>query len=179
MHRADGLVADGLALRAREAGDAKIHHFNGTVRQQHDVLRFDVAVDDALGMGMLQRPQHLGGKIHRLFPGQGAAALLEILFKRDAVDVFHDDILQPVGDRNIIHLDDVRVAEDRDRLGFIFETADEFLVIQKFFFEHLDRNGVAGLFVHAAVDVGHTAHADQALDQIPAVQSSSNQVIHC
>ena len=98
-------------------------------------------------MGMLQRPQHLGGKIHRLFPGQGAAALLEILFKRDAVDVFHDDILQPVGDRNIIPLDDVRVAEDRDRLGFIFETADEFLVIQKFFFEHLDRNGVAGLFV--------------------------------
>ena len=78
MHRADGLVADGLALCAGEACDAEVHHLDGAICQQHDVLRLDVAVNDALGVGVLQSTQNLGGKVHGLLPGQGAAALLEI-----------------------------------------------------------------------------------------------------
>ena len=78
MNRADGLVADGLALCAGEACDAEVHHLDGAICQQHNVLRLDVAVNDALGVGVLQSTQNLGGKVHGLLPGQGAAALLEI-----------------------------------------------------------------------------------------------------
>ena len=164
MHRADGLVADGLALRAGEAGDAEIHHLDGTVGLQHDVLRLDVAVDDPLGMGVVQRAEHLRGEMHDLFPGQRAAALLEVFFQRDAVDILHHDILQLVGDRNVVDLDDIGMVEDRDGLGF--------------FLEHLDRNGVVGAHIAAFIHVGHAAHADQAFDQIAAVQLFANQVIH-
>ena len=80
MHRADRLVADGLALRAGEAGNAEVHHLDGAVRQQHNVLRLDVAVDDALGVGVLQSAEHLRGKVDGFFPRQGAAALAQVLF---------------------------------------------------------------------------------------------------
>ena len=80
MHRADRLVADGLALRAGEAGNAEVHHLDGAVRQQHNVLRLDVAVDDALGVGVLQGAEHLRGKVDGFLPCQGAAALAQVLF---------------------------------------------------------------------------------------------------
>ena len=178
VDRTDRLVADGLALRAGEAGDAEVHHLDGTVRLQHNVLGLDIPVDDALGVGVFQRPQHLGGKVDDLFPGQGAAPLFQILFEGDAVDVFHHDILQLVGHRDIVHLDDVGMIQDRDGLRFIFETADQLLVVKEFFLEDLHRNGVAGAHVTAFVDIGHAAHAEQTFNQIAAVQLSANQVIH-
>ena len=128
---------------------------------------------------MLQRAQNLGGKMHRFLPGQCAAALLQVFFQGDAVHILHHDILQPVGHRHVIHLDDVGVIQDGDRLGLVFEAADQFLIVEKFFLEHFDGDGVAVLFVHTAVHVGHAADADEALNQITAIEPPSNQIIHC
>ena len=116
--------------------------------------------------------------MHDLFPGQGTAALLEVFFQGDAVDILHHDILQLVGHRNIVHLDDVGMIQDGDGLAFVLETADQFLIAQEFFFQDLDRDLVAGADVPAFVDVGHAAHTDQAFDKITAVQFFTNQVIH-
>ena len=178
MHRADGFVADGLALRAGEARNAKVHHLNGAVRQQHDVLRLYIAVDDALGVCVLQGAEHLCGKVYSLFPGQGTAALLEVFLQRNAVHILHHNVLQAIRHRDIVHLYDVRMAQDRDGLGLVFKAADQLFIIQKFFLQNLDGNGVAGLGVGAAVDVGHAAHADQTFDLISSVQTFSNEIIH-
>ena len=52
VHRADGLIADGSGSRAREKrAMPKSIILIDAVRQQHDVLRLDVAVNDALWSG--------------------------------------------------------------------------------------------------------------------------------
>ena len=178
MHRANGLIADGLALRTGEARNAEVHHFNRSVCQQHDVLRLYIAVNDALGVGVLQSAEHLGGKVYSLFPGQGAAALLKVLLQRDAVHILHHDVLQTVGYGDIVDFYDVGVIQDGNSLGLVFEAADQLLVIQEFLFQYLNCDGIAGLGIGAAVDVGHAAHTDQTFDLIPSVQPFSNEIIH-
>ena len=179
VYRADSLVADGLALRAGEARNAEVHHLDGAVRQQHDVLRLDIAVDNALGMCMLQGAQHLCGKMHGFLPGQRTAALLEVFLQGDAVHIFHDDVLQLVGDRYIVDLDDVGMAEDRDGLRFVFEASDQLFIVEKFFLQNLDGDLVACFQIGAAVDIGHAANAHKPLNRVAAVQSFANQIIHC
>ena len=178
MHRADGLVAHRLALGTGQPGNAEVHHLDGAVRQQHDVLGFHVPVDDAFGMGVVQCAEHLRGKMHGLFPGERAAALFEVFLQRDAVHVFHDDVLELVRHRHIVHLDDVGMVQNGDGLGLVFKTAHQLLVVQKFFFQNLDSHRVAGLGILAPVDVGHAAHADQVANEIPAVQTLADQIIH-
>ena len=128
---------------------------------------------------MLQRPQNLGGEMHRFLPGQCTAALLEVFLQRDAVDILHHDILEFIGNGNIVHLHDIRMIQNRNGLGLILEAAYQFLVVQELFFQYLHRDGVSRTLVHATVDVGHAADADQTLYQIPAIQSFPNQIIHC
>ena len=84
-------------------------------------------------MGVLQRTENLRGKVHGLLPRQRTSALLEVLLQRDAVHVLHDDVLQLVGDRDVIDPDNIRVVEDGDGLGLVFEAANQLLIIQKFF----------------------------------------------
>ena len=55
MYRTDRFIAchgtaAGISL---ESCNAEIHHLDGTGRGKHDVLRLDVAVDDAVIMRML------------------------------------------------------------------------------------------------------------------------------
>ena len=58
------------------------------------------------------------------------------------------------------------------------EAANQLLVIQEFLFQYLNCDGIAGLGIGAAVDVGHAAHTDQTFDLIPSVQPFSNEIIH-
>mgnify|MGYP003160387562 CR=1 FL=1 len=127
---------------------------------------------------MLQSAEHLGGKVYSFFPGQGAAALLKVLLQRDAVHIFHDNILQTVRHGYIVNLYDVGMIQDGNSLGLVFEAADQLLVIQEFLFQYLNGDGIAGPGIGAAVDVGHAAHADQTFDLIPSVQPFSNEIIH-
>ena len=69
MNRADGLVADSLALCTGKACNAKVHHFDGAIRLQHNILWLHIAVNNALGVCMIQRAEHLCGKVDNLFPG--------------------------------------------------------------------------------------------------------------
>ena len=69
-------------------------------------MRLDVAVDNALVVCVLQRPQNLHGKVDCFLPAQHLF-LVDVVLQGDAVDVFHDDILQPLAEADVIHLDDV------------------------------------------------------------------------
>ena len=95
--------------------------------------------------------------------------LLDILFEGDALNVFHDDILQPVTEAHVIHLDDIRVRQDRDRLRLIFEAAAELLIGKKFFFEDFNCNDAIINIVIGFIDHRHTAHADDLADLISTV----------
>ena len=128
---------------------------------------------------MLQGAQHLCGKMHGFLPGQRTAALFEVLLQGDAVHIFHNDVLQLIGDRYIVDLDDVGMAEDGDGLRFVFEAADQLLIVEKFFLQNLDGDLVACFQIGAAVHIGHAANAHKPLNRVAAVQSFANQIIHC
>ena len=63
MHRADGLIPQGIVFRLGEAGNAEIHQLDLTVGLQHDVLRLYVPMHHALAVGVAQRLQHLGDEM--------------------------------------------------------------------------------------------------------------------
>ena len=127
---------------------------------------------------MVQRAQDLGGKMDHLFPGQGTAALLEIFFEGDAIDILHDNVLKLIGDGDIINLDNIGMVQNGNGLGLIFEAANQLLIVQKLFLEDLDRDGIAGSDVLALIYIGHAAHADQAFNQVAAIQLSADEIIH-
>ena len=92
VHGADGLTAT-LFMDILERGDAEISDLDHVVVRDHDVLRFDVPVDDAMGVRVLQRLADLRGVVQRL-SGAEYAVLCHALLERLALDELHDDILR-------------------------------------------------------------------------------------
>ena len=183
MDAAHRLAAGKLVLGAGDAGNAEVHHPQLAVVQQHDVLGLDVPMHHAVAVGMVQRFEDLGDEMHRFPAGQPAAALVEVLPQRHAVHVFHHDILQLLADRDIVHLDNVGVIEQRDGLGFVLEAADEVGVVHELLPQHLD--GYDRALRHRParphdrlVDVGHAAGADQLPDGVQAIEGLADQIIH-
>ncbi len=114
VYRAQGLLRQRLS-RVGKTRDAKVGDLHAAVTQHHDVLRLDVAVDDAAAVGVAQSAHDLRDEVQRFAPVH-AAAPLHVLLERDAVDQLHDDVLKVGVGGDIVDRDDIRVAELRDRL---------------------------------------------------------------
>ena len=177
MNRADGLICHGSGFVFREPGDAEIRHLNGAVLQKHDILRLYIPVDNPFFMGVLKRRQDLAGKMHRFLPLDIVLAL-DIILQGDAVDILHDDILDPVAEADIVHLDDIRVGQHRDGLGLVFKPAHKFLVAKEFVLQNLNRHHTVVDRVVRFIDIRHSANAQKVSDLIPAIQPFSGIFIH-
>ena len=96
--------AHGLAVLHR-ARTAEVQAFETSVRHPHDVVRADVAVDDAGSMEHTdvahERLQH-GEKLLSREP----ALSLHLVAEGHSVEVFHYEIGRAVGREEILHLDD-------------------------------------------------------------------------
>ena len=79
MHRTDSLIRDGALLAPRETGNSEICNLYSTVRQNHNILRFNIAVHYTFIVSVLKAFQYLNGKMHSVFPAQ-ASLTLDILF---------------------------------------------------------------------------------------------------
>ena len=177
MNGTDRLLGHRLGFAAGEPRDAKVSHLDRTVRDQHDVLRLDVAVHDALIMGVLQRAQNLRHKIDS-FPGVDHTLLLDILLQGDALDIFHNDILQSVAVADVKDTDDIRMRQNSNRFGFIFESAAEIFVRQILILKNLHRDNAIIDIVERFIYNGHTADADDLDDLITSVQSFADVIFH-
>ena len=94
MDAAHGLFAVlDLVLGPGDAGDAKVHHPQLAVVQQHDVLGLDVPVDDAVAVGVVEGAEDLGDEVDGLPAGDLAAPLVEVLPEGHALHALHHDIL--------------------------------------------------------------------------------------
>ena len=67
MDRSQGLFGEG-ALGGHDPGNAKVRHLSRAVFQDHHIVGFNIPMDDALVMGMLQRLGNLHGKVKGLLP---------------------------------------------------------------------------------------------------------------
>ena len=130
MNRADSGIGHRSRFASAESRDAEIGDFDSAVFEKHYVLRLDIAVNDALVMGVLKCAENLRCKMHGLLPRYNAL-LLNILLERDALDILHNYILELVAIADIINLDYVRMRKHSYRLGLILESAAKLLACKE------------------------------------------------
>ncbi len=104
----------------QNARNAEIDHLDGAVFAEHHVARFDVAVNDASLMRVVEGPArlHCVGELE----GQGQRQfscndLLEIF----ALDQFHRDVRQITGLTHVVDRDDVGVLKSAGGLRLAVE----------------------------------------------------------
>src|SRR5260370_36429834 len=100
------------------AGESEIDYLDGAIRENPDVLRCNVAVDDAITMHMIQALGDLLHDLHSLFQrdrGARTQALGEIL----AFQVLHDKVGDAVLDVGGVDGDHVGMIEFSSSSGLL------------------------------------------------------------
>ena len=102
-------------------GQSEVRHLHRTLHVDEDVGRFDVAVDDAVEMRVVQRVADVSGDGKRVILRQFALGG-DHLGHIGAINELHDDVEQ-AGLRfaEVEHIHDARVVHLRHRACFIFE----------------------------------------------------------
>ncbi len=153
--------------RVDQPRDAEIRHLHGSVSVDKDVLRLDVAVNDVVFVGMVERRQNLQRVAHRL-RRRDAPFLADDVLERRAVDVLHDDIAHVAVDAHAVHLHDVLMRHFRGGNRLVIEPAHKFPVRLKFGAQNLQRHLAFFDFIPRAVYHRHAAGSNDAQNAIPA-----------
>ena len=85
-----GEVGIGEAARRGVAGDAEVDQLDVVVVVDHDVFRLQVAVDDAVGVDVVERLKNAEGDVDGAVMGN--AALVENLAQKAALAPLHDHV---------------------------------------------------------------------------------------
>ena len=176
VHGADGLTA-ALFMDILERGDAEISDLDHVVVRNHDVLRFDVPVDDAMGVRVLQCLADLRGVVQRL-DGAEYTMLRHALLERLAFDKLHDDILRLPAVADIVDRDDIRLREHGDRVRLRLEAVFQLSVRRHFIAQDLDGDIAVQLVAHGLVNDRHAAAADDLQDLVAVVEHLTDIAIH-
>ena len=89
--------------------ETEINDFNLTGRANHNVLRFQITVNDTLGMSSFQTIAHLREDLISIQKRQRAASL-QMLFQVRSAEIFHGNIMKTIHLRDIVNPDDVRMS---------------------------------------------------------------------
>ena len=176
VHRADGLAA-ALLADIFQRGDTEIRHLDHVVIRDHDVLRLDVAVNDAVRMRVLERFCDLRGIAQRLLRAEHAA-LREALLERHALDELHDDILRVAAVPHVIHRDDVRLREHGDGVCLRLKAVFQLGILRHLITQDLDGDIAVQLMAHGLINDRHAAAADDLQDLVAIVQHLADITIH-
>ncbi len=149
------MIVDFLSLYNRQS---EVEHLGVVVRRDHDVGRLEVAVDEALFVGVLQAGGDLGEQ-----PG-GAGGAQRAVSRDDAVevpagDVLHGDVVGAVIDAGLVGEGDVRVIDLAADLHFAPKPGQHaaFGLARR---QHLEGDEPAVPFVAGEVNDAHAALAD-------------------
>ena len=128
-------------------------------------------------MGVLKRTEDLSYKENGFLVVDNSL-LLDIFLESYSVDTLHNDKLYSVAVADVIHLDNIGMGKNSNRLGLILETTAKFLVRKKFFFKYFNGNDPVVDIVVCLIYDRHTSDTDYLLNFISAVKSFSNIIFH-
>ena len=132
-------------------------------------MGLNVAVDDAAAVRVLERLGDLRGKMQRLAPVE-LPLLLHVLLEGDALDQFHNDIIEIIRVRHVIYAHDIRVGEHGDGLRLGVEAPPELRVLRQLFFQYFNGDQTVQPVAARLVDDRHPARADHIQYFISVIQ---------
>jgi hypothetical protein len=171
-----GLAGVGLPQRLRDAEVDDLDEVLVLAAEQEDVVGFDVAVDDALGVGGAERRGDLPGDVGDPGLGQRALAVEQLGQRLTLEELHHDEGPAVVGLAEVGDVDDVLVADRRRQPGLLLEARDHLLLARVLVEQDLDRDPLADERVGRLVDRAHAALADLAGHHVAARQGRADQI---
>ncbi len=147
------------AGRIQQLGKPEVHEFDLSVAVNQDVLRFDVTVNNAAIVGVLQAVADLRRKTKYIRRWQ--IRIAEQLAQVGAIDIFHHDETPRSGLACIVHIDDVGMVELCQCSRFLLEAFQAAITLGNFLREQLDGNGSVEIRLPRLVDGTHAAVTDQ------------------
>ena len=164
MYGAHGIGADGIGRR--RSGDAEVRHFHFPVCGNDNVLRFHIAVHDALVVGGSQAHSDLNRYTGRLTDGK-LSFFDDVFLQGNAFHEFHDDVVIALIFSYIINIDNIWVGQAGCGLCLSPELGNECAVALKLRFHHLHGDITVQFPVHCFIYIGHPAGPDAPDDLIP------------
>lgn len=132
-----------------EFGDTEVGEDRPVIFADKDIGRFDISVEDAPGVGMVQGFGYRSNQVNGL--GERERVVKE-LFEGTAGEVFHDEEGRTFELAVVMDFDDIRVRELGEGLGFPVETLQD--EIQSVFGEHRGPDEFDGNFPFEASIIG-------------------------
>ena len=172
-----------LGGHVAQLGDAEVHDLDAlrrlilVRRDDDDVVRLDVAVDDVAAVGRADARAHAAHQCDgapRLHPALSPQEVAQRL----AADEFHDDVGEPRGAARlaiVVYGHDVRVVELRGGARLPAEALDERLVINEPRVQDFDRHLVADEHAACEIDRAHATRAELRDDLVLAVEHATGE----
>ncbi len=159
------------AVRA-QLGQAEVEQLDARLRQHH-VLWFQVAVDDSRAVGLVQGARDLDAVAEHLVDGK--RALLQPLGERLAIDVFHDEVDDPVLLAHVVDRADVGMVQRGDGSRLALEPRAPLRIGHERRSHHLDRDRAIETCVPRAIDLAHPPRAERCCDFVGTEARAGNQ----
>jgi len=141
--------------------------------RHHDVRRLEVAMNDPLAMGLVQRIGDLDPEAQNL--GERQWAFAQAFSESLAFEVLHHQVIDAVLAADIVESADVRMRERGDRARFAFKSHAPVSVFGQFRREHFDRDRAIEARVAGAIDLSHAAGADRRDDFVGTEPRSAGE----
>ena len=144
-----------------------------TLFGQEDVLRLQIAVDDALLVRGGEAAHDLEAVLNRLACGQGTGRHPRA--QRVAVEQFRDRVRDAGVRSEVVNREDVGMRERRDRLGFAFEARKGRRILGELIRQNLDCDVAIERRVASLVDLAHAARANRRENLVRAETDASRE----
>ena len=168
-----GQVAVGVAAgAAMQSGQAEVENLDDAKRSRlypavgtdqlvaarEQIRRFDVAVDQALFVDVLQTERRLANVVTG--PLRRQRALLDESREVHALHVFHDQEVIRSDGAGVIRMDHMRVGQCADELNFAMKSAHDFAIRQQFLANELQRHDTVHVLMPGLEDLAAAAFAE-------------------
>jgi hypothetical protein len=150
--------------RLQELRNPEVENLHAPVTRHHDIRGLQIAMDDSVVVRRLQAVGQLDPERAHFRLGQRSVA--NALLERDAVDVFHDEVIDIARGVEVVDSRDVRMIELREEQSFPAESFPCCFVGEAAGRQHFDRHLAIEMLVAGAVDDTHAAGTDPVEDGV-------------